>query len=107
MTARPHLSATQGGGRRSGLRWWCWADLGRKVGCATEQGRWAAREKNELGHRGVNWAKSKEKLGEEKETLCKFFKGIQTNEFKHGLNSTNQKLCSSMNATINSYGSLI
>jgi hypothetical protein len=50
------------------------------VGCATEQVSWDERESwvamAALGR------SEKEKLGEEKETFCKF-KGIQTNEFKH------------------------
>jgi hypothetical protein len=50
------------------------------VGCAAEQASWAERE-SWAAMAGLGRSK-KEKLGEEKETFCKF-KGIQTNEFKH------------------------
>jgi hypothetical protein len=94
--------------------------LGRKVGCAAEQESWAAGGKNELGHRGLaGWAKreaglqrldraeAKRKSWGRKNKLCKFSKEFKQMNSNTGLNSTNQKLCSSMNATINSYGSFI
>jgi hypothetical protein len=89
MTTRPHLSATQGGGRRTGLRWWCWADLGRlKLGCARVKKqagpRWLAGWAKRVGRaaKARSGPSKKEELGEEKETL-QIFKGIQANEFKH------------------------
>jgi hypothetical protein len=60
MTAGPHLAAAAGGGRRHGPA----------VGP-----RWL---------RHASWTRSKKKeRGEEKEIVFPFFKGGQTNEFKH------------------------
>jgi hypothetical protein len=42
-----------------------------------------------------------------KGNFCKFSKEYKQINSNTGLNSANQKLCSSMNAIINSYGSLI
>jgi hypothetical protein len=93
MTTRTHLSATQGGGRRSGLRWWCWADLGRKVGCAAEQGSRAEREKKTSWATGglAGLRAEREKLGLKK-MFCKIFKKIQTNEFKHRFEFSQSKI---------------
>jgi hypothetical protein len=74
------------------------------VGCEAELGHgeksWAARVSWLLGWIGP-------KLGEEKETFANFSKEYKQINSNTGLNSANQKLCSSINATINSYGSLI
>jgi hypothetical protein len=83
----------------------------RKLGCArAEKKRAGPREfswlgLSETGLQRLDRAEAKRKKG--KETFCKFsleFKQMNSNT---GLNSTNQKLCSSMYATINFYGSLI
>jgi hypothetical protein len=55
-----------------------------------------------MGCKGWIGPKQKEKAGGVKGNFANFQRNSNTS-----LNSTNQKLCSSMNATINSYGSLI
>jgi hypothetical protein len=47
------------------------------------------------------------KLGEEKGTFANFSKEYKQLNSNTGLNSANQKLCSSMNATVNPYSSFI
>jgi hypothetical protein len=74
------------------------------VGCAAEQGSWAEREKR------TSWATgglAGLKAWAEKKRFAKFSKEFKQMNSNTGLNSTNQKLCSSMYATVNSYGSLI
>jgi hypothetical protein len=68
---------------------------------------WAAKHWATVLGREAERAESKEKRGGEKENVLQIFKGIQTNEFKHRFEFNQTKMCSSMNATINSYGSLI
>jgi hypothetical protein len=75
--------------------WANWASKRRAAGVS-----WAVRGIWLLGWIGP-------KLGEEKETFANFSKEYKQLNSNTGLNSANQKLCSSMNATINSYGSLI
>jgi hypothetical protein len=75
------------------------ARLSRRVGPREGKTSWATRE-------GLAGPKARKTRGGKGNALQipKEFKQMNSNT---GLNSTNQKLCSSMNATINSYGSFI
>jgi hypothetical protein len=100
------------GGRREATRaGWAaeWAARERLKTWATALSKesWAAGWENSAGLRRLDRAEAKRKSWGRKKKLCKFSKEFKQMNSNTGLNSTNQKLCSSMNATINSYGSLI
>jgi hypothetical protein len=83
---------------------WCWADLGRKVGCEAKKASWATGEK--AGLRGGFGPEAKKEKGKKK-TFSYFQKSSQNLNSSTNLNSNKYKQCNSMSATVNSYSSLI
>jgi hypothetical protein len=57
-----------------GYTGWCWADLGRKVGCAAEQADWAELLKKVSWAAGTSWIGPKQegKPWGGKGNFCKF-----------------------------------